>query len=79
MKKIDRLQKTIQISRKSGGTLRMSETLSLGVHRRDLYLLRDQGQFEVLDRGLYRQADMPHLRYLILFTLRRRFPAGSSA
>lgn len=59
MKKIDRLQKIIQIFRKAGGTLRMSEALSLGVHRRDLYLLRDQGQLEVLDRGLYRLADMP--------------------
>ena len=59
MTQVDRLQQVIRIFRKAGGVLRMSEAVRLGVHRRDLYLLRDRGQLIVLDRGLYRLADLP--------------------
>lgn len=53
MKKNKKLQNAIKIFRKAGGILRMTEALRLGIHRRELYQLRDFGQLEVLDRGLF--------------------------
>lgn len=46
-------QKTLRKIRKAKGIIRMSEALELGIHRRDLYTLRDAGDLEVLDRGLF--------------------------
>lgn len=37
----------------------MSEAVKLGIHRRELYALRDRGNLEVVSRGLYRLVDMP--------------------
>lgn len=37
----------------------MSEAIALGIHRRELYALRDQGDLEVINRGLYRLTSMP--------------------
>ena len=54
--------KTVQavdIFRKAGGILMMSEALRLGIHRRQLYALRNCGQLEVISRGLYRLIEMP--------------------
>lgn len=55
----DRQKQALEIFRKAGGILRMKEAVDSGIHRRDLYKLRDQGHLEVLDRGLYRLADLP--------------------
>jgi predicted transcriptional regulator of viral defense system len=43
----------------AGGTLTMGEAMKLGIHRRELYALRDQGDLEVVSRGLYRLRSMP--------------------
>lgn len=37
----------------------MSEAIQSGIHRRQLYVLRDCGQLEVISRGLYRLIVMP--------------------
>jgi len=59
MQKVSSLQKAIQLFRDAGGLLTMAEALRSGIHRRELYHLRDNGQLEVISRGLYRLADMP--------------------
>jgi len=42
-----------------GGNLKMSEAMASGIHRRELYKLRDEGVLEVIGRGLYRLTSMP--------------------
>lgn len=42
-----------------GGTIRTSEALKLGIHRRTLYHLRDSGLVAELSRGVYRLSDKP--------------------
>ncbi|NGX39848.1 MAG: hypothetical protein KR126chlam1_01182 [Chlamydiae bacterium] len=76
MPQVDRLKKAIQIFQKAGGTLRMSEAVRLGVHRRDLYRLRDEGKLEVLSRGLYRLADLPTPSLPDFFTIAKKIPDG---
>src|SRR5258708_29898351 len=44
-----------------GGMLRTKDALSLGIHPRTLYKLRDQGELERVGRGLYRLSNAPHL------------------
>jgi len=53
------LQTALKIFQKSGGVLTMSEALKLGIHRRELYQLHENGQLEQLSRGLYRLKKMP--------------------
>ena len=43
------------------GMLRTSEALRLGVHPRTLYALRDSGDLEQVERGLYRLSEHPPL------------------
>jgi predicted transcriptional regulator of viral defense system len=54
-------QKTIELFKEYGGTLRTSEALRLGIYPRTLYTLRDAGILEKLSRGLYRLAELPAL------------------
>lgn len=61
MKKSSKLDKAINTFRKAGGLLTMSEALAIGIHRRELYALRDKGDLEVVARGLYRLATTPEL------------------
>ena len=50
----------------------MSEAISLGLNRYDLYSLRDRGVIERMSRGLYRLADLPAIGNpdLVLISLR---------
>lgn len=59
MQKKSKLELAIEIFKKAGGILKMSEAIALGIHRRELYTLRDMGLIETLSRGLYRLIDMP--------------------
>ena len=59
MKKKSKLESAIAAFRKAGGILTMSEAMAVGIHRRELYALRDRGDLEVISRGLYRLIDMP--------------------
>ena len=54
MRKKSNLNIAISTFKKAGGILTMSEALARGIHRRELYLLRDKGDLEVISRGLYR-------------------------
>lgn len=73
---VDRSEKAIQIFQNAGGTLRMSEAVRLGVHRRDLYRLRDEGKLEVLQRGLYRLVGMPEPSLPDFVTIAKKIPDG---
>jgi predicted transcriptional regulator of viral defense system len=48
------LQHAVQTFLASGGILRTTEALALGVHPRTLYALRDDGTLEQLSRGVFR-------------------------
>src|SRR3989339_399290 len=61
MKKKSKLESAIVAFREAGGILTMSEAMTVGIHRRELYALRDRGDLEVISRGLYRLIDMPDL------------------
>lgn len=46
-----------RVFRRHGGVLRTSEALRLGLSPRTLYSLRDEGEIERLERGVYALAD----------------------
>jgi len=48
MKKQSKIKRAIAIFKKASG-----------IHRRELYELRDKGILEVIERGLYRLKEMP--------------------
>ena len=56
------LAAALRVFRRSGGALRTTQALALGVHPAALYALRDNGQLIELARGLYRLADAMEAR-----------------
>lgn len=67
-------KRSIQIFRKSGGQLRMSEAMAHGITRYMLYSLRDKGIVEQVSRGVYRLVEMPPISNPDLVTVGLRFP-----
>lgn len=67
---IDRLREAV------GPTFRATEAVEAGIHWRDLYRLRDEGEIIELSRGLYRFADAEALSGLDLLAVCRRVPHG---
>ena len=55
------LKQAQRLFRQHGGVLRTSQALAAGVHPRTLYALRNAGEIEALDRGLYRLTSLPPL------------------
>jgi predicted transcriptional regulator of viral defense system len=68
--------KAIKIISEKGGTVRTTEALNSGIHRRTLYTLRDSGVLETVARGLYRLADLPPLGDPDLALVAKRVPHG---
>jgi predicted transcriptional regulator of viral defense system len=66
----------IEVFRKRGGSLRMSEAVSLGINRKALYALRDAGVVQPLSRGLFRLASLQPLGNPDLVTVAARVPRG---
>ena len=52
----------------------MADAIRAGIHRRTLYAMREEGQIEVLARGLYRLADLPPLGSPDLVTVAAKIP-----
>ena len=69
-------EKAIDIFRREGGILRMSEALKLGINRSQLYALRDCGDLECISRGLYRLCELPEPSNLDLLTVSSHCPEG---
>ena len=65
-----------EIFRKAGGVLRMAEALRLGIHRRELYKLRDAGELEMISRGLYRLTEIPEFPLPDFLPISKRMPYG---
>jgi predicted transcriptional regulator of viral defense system len=76
MKKRSKLELAIAIFRKAGGVLTMSEAIKAGMHRRELYALRDRGDLEVVSRGLYRLVDMPDPALPDFIPVAKKIPHG---
>jgi len=72
----EKRKKAIQIIRKAKGVVRMSEALELGIHRRELYELRDSGDLEVLDKGLFRLREMPEPAIPDFIPVSKKIPEG---
>lgn len=64
------------VFKKHGGMLRTSRALSLGVHPRVLYGLREAGRLQQVSRGLYRLTDLPELGNPDLAAVASRVPQG---
>ncbi|MBS0615735.1 MAG: type IV toxin-antitoxin system AbiEi family antitoxin domain-containing protein [Verrucomicrobia bacterium] len=76
MAKKPKRQKAIEAFRKAGGVLTMSEALDKGIHRRQLYSLKEEGELEVLDRGLYRLTEMPDPAFPDFVPVVKKIPRG---
>ena len=59
-----------------GGVLRTADALRAGIHPRTLYQMRDAGELDRLERGLYRLADLPPLGNPDLVTVALKIPEG---
>ena len=76
MKKQSKIELAIDSFRKAGGILTMSEALALGIHRRELYALREKKDVEVIGRGLYRLTDMPEPSLPDFIPVAKKAPGG---
>lgn len=76
MKKQSKTELAIAIFRKAGGILTMSEAIALGIHRRELYALRDKGELELISRGLYRLAQMQEPSFPDFIPAAKKIPNG---
>ncbi len=68
------MESPLEIFRRHGGQMRMSEALAEGISRYMLYSLRDKGLIEQVTRGVYRLADLPPIGNPDLVTVALRFP-----
>ncbi len=76
MNKKSKLELAVIAFRREGGILSMSEAISLGIHRRQLYALRDRGDLEVISRGLYRLVEMPEPFLPDFIPVVKKIPSG---
>lgn len=67
-------EQAIEIFRKHGGQLRMSDAVKMGITRYMLYSMRDKGIIERVSRGIYRLVEMPAISNPDLVTVSLRFP-----
>ena len=68
------LSKARRTFTQSGGMLRTSNAIRLGIHPRTLYALRDAGEIEQIGRGLYRVTTAPPLSNPDLVPIAIRIP-----
>ena len=76
MKKKSNLDTAVAAFRKAGGILTMSEAMARGMHRRELYTLRDRGDLETICRGLYRLIEMPEPSFPDFVCVAKKIPRG---
>lgn len=66
--------KAIVIIRKMGGTIRTSDAIRAGIHPRTLYQLRDEGDLEIISRGVYRLSEQDAVSNPDLVIVATRIP-----
>ncbi len=76
MQKKSKLDLAIEAFKEAGGILTMSEAIARGIHRRELYALRDRGDLEVVSRGLFRLKMMPEPSLPDFVPVAKRIPRG---
>jgi len=54
----------------------MSEAIAIGIHRRELYALRDKGALELISRGLYRLVEISAPSLPDFIPVAKRIPHG---
>ena len=69
-------KKALDIIRHRGGIIRTREALALGIHRRTLYGLRDEGKIVPVTRGLYRIEKMEIPAQVNFVDMAKRVPKG---
>ncbi len=69
-------KKALDIIRHRGGIIRTREALALGIHRRTLYSLRNEGEIVPVTRGLYRIAEMEIPAQVNMVDIAKRVPKG---
>lgn len=69
-------KEAVEVFRRHGGILRMSEALEAGISRRTLYSMRDRGLLDPLSRGVYRLTSLPGLEAPDLVAVTKRAPNG---
>ncbi len=69
-------EREIELFRQHGGGLRMAEALRLGINRKTLYAMRDDGVVVPVSRGVYRLAALDPLAHPDLVTVAKRVPQG---
>lgn len=74
---VDKRSLLKNIALRSAGVLGTKDAIEAGVHRRDLYALRDEGFLVEISRGLYRLADAEATPYLDLIAVSKRSPRGA--
>jgi predicted transcriptional regulator of viral defense system len=72
----NRLQQAEKIFRKHGGLLRTTQALTLRIHPRTLYALRDSGRLIQVSRGLYELAEKKMTAHHTLAIACKRVPMG---
>lgn len=73
---MDPYQKAIRHFKENHGLLRTSEAISLGIHPRVLYGLRDQGLVSELARGVYQLSAGPDFPEPDLVLVSKKVPQG---
>jgi predicted transcriptional regulator of viral defense system len=66
--------KAKQLIRQSGGVIKTSDALRMGIHPRTLYHLRDTGDLEQISRGIYRLTDIEPVSNPDLVIVATRIP-----
>ena len=69
-------EKAVGIIKQRGGIIRTHEALNLGIHRRTLYGLRDEGTIVPVSRGLFRLADLDIPIQVDLVEIAKKVPNG---
>jgi predicted transcriptional regulator of viral defense system len=72
----DKYQRARDLFASHGGIMSTGEAIDSGIHRRTLYTMRDNGDIERLERGLYRLADLPPLSNPDLVPVALKIPKG---
>jgi len=71
-----KFDKAKSIFKEHGGILNTAKAIKLGIHPKTLYNMRDQGELELLARGLYRLTESPEILMPDLIIISQKIPHG---
>lgn len=69
-----KFSKAKKIFRMHGGILNTAKAIKLGIRPKTLYNMRDQGDLELLSRGLYRLSESPEIAQPDLVIIAQKIP-----